>query len=67
MLPRDLLLSFGGGGGRFLDELADRIESFSMGGGGVADPGESTAVPSGNCGRSGTTKWATSALAASRV
>lgn len=48
VLPRDLLLSFGGGGGRCLDELSDRIESFSIGGGGVADLGELTAVPSGN-------------------
>jgi len=47
-LLRDRLLSFGGGGGRFLDELADRIESFSIGGGGVADLGELTAVPSGS-------------------
>lgn len=47
-LLRDLLLSFGGGGGRCLDELPDRIESFSIGGGGVADLGELTAVPSGS-------------------
>lgn len=65
VLPQDRLLSFGGRGGRCLDELADLIESFSIGGGGVADPGESTAVPSGNWGRSGTTRWAAIALAAS--
>ena len=46
--PRELLLSFGGGGGRCREELADLTESFSIGGGGVADLGELTAVPSGN-------------------
>ena len=48
LVPRDLLLSFGGGWGRCPDELADRIESFSIGGGGGADLGELTAVPSGS-------------------
>ncbi len=48
VLLRDLLFSFGGSGGRCLDEFADLIESFSIGGGGVADLGVLTAVPSGS-------------------
>lgn len=55
VLPLDLRLSlsFGGRGGRCLEELRERTESFSIGGGGgVLDFGESTAVPSGKRGRS---------------
>jgi hypothetical protein len=57
VLPRDLALrsvpSFGGGiGRRCRDELADRIESFSIGGGGEATSGESSCECSGNPGRS---------------
>lgn len=45
VLPRDRALrnapSFGGGiGRRVLEELVDRIESFSIGGGGEATSGE---------------------------
>ncbi len=56
VLPgRDRLLSLGGGGGRRREELAerDRIESFSIGGGGIGEPGESRVLPSGNRGSSG--------------
>lgn len=56
VLPgRDPLLSLGGGGGRGREELAERerIESFSIGGGGTGEPGESRALPSGNRGSSG--------------
>jgi hypothetical protein len=48
--------SLGGGGGR--EVLGERIESLSSGGGGVADAGETTAVPSGSWGRSVTSIWA---------
>lgn len=49
------LPSFGGGiGRRFLDELLDRRESFSMGGGGVTVDGESNCEFSGSPGRSAT-------------
>lgn len=55
----DFLLSLGGGAGRCLEELDDRMISFSIGGGGVTeDPGESTAAPSGRRGRSDTRSWA---------
>lgn len=58
VLPgRDRLLSLGGGGGggRRQEELAERerIESFSIGGGGTGDPGESRVLPSGKRGSSG--------------
>ncbi len=57
MLPRlrALLIvpSFGGGiGRRCLDELADLIESFSMGRGAVIEEGELSCSFSGNPGRS---------------
>ena len=39
MLLLDRLTSFGGGGGRFREELADRTESFSIGGGGLSESG----------------------------
>ena len=58
MLPgRDRLLSLGGGGGRRRDELTERerIESFSIGGGGAGDRGESRVLPSGKRGSSGRT------------
>ena len=50
VLPRDLLFSFGGGGGRRPVELTDlvRIESFSIGAGGKGELGESNVIPSGN-------------------
>lgn len=35
MLGRDLRVSLGGGTGRFLEGLIERIESLSMGGGGT--------------------------------
>ena len=54
-LDRRRSLVFGGGGGRCLEELAERIESFSIGGGGVDEAGDSMAAPSGNLGRSGMT------------
>ena len=56
VLPgRDCLFSLGGGGGRRCEELteSERIESFSIGGGGTGDLGESRVLPSGNRGRSG--------------
>lgn len=64
VLPLDSLLSrsFGGNGGRCLEELWDRTESFSIGGGGVAEPGESTAEPSGRRGNSGMTICAITAV-----
>ena len=55
MLTWEGRLSFGGRGGLCLEELTDRAVSFSIGGGGVADSGESTAAPSGKRGSSGTT------------
>ena len=58
MLPRDLLRSLGGGTGRCREELAERMESFSIGGGGVGEVGDSSAIPSGNRGSSGSTIWA---------
>ena len=58
LLLLDLRFSFGGGGGRCCDELVERTESFSIGGGGVAVPAESTAEPSGKRGSSGTTACA---------
>ena len=60
VLLLDLLLSLGGRGGLCLEELRDLKGSFSMGGGGVAERGDSTALPSGSCGRSGTTRRAES-------
>lgn len=49
-LPRDdFRLSFGGGSGPGREELVERIESFSIGGGGV---GDSRAAPSSNRGSS---------------
>lgn len=51
----DLRLSFGGGSGLCREELVERTESFSIGGGGVGDTGDmgdSRAVPSGNRGSS---------------
>lgn len=56
VLPgRDRLLSLGGGSGRRCEELAERerIESFSIGGGGTGEPGEPRVLPSGNRGSSG--------------
>jgi len=55
VLPRDRLNSLGGGGGRCRVELIDRErnESFSIGVGGMGDPGVSTVIPSGNRGSSG--------------
>lgn len=60
VLPRDRLLSFGGGSGRRLVELIERerTESFSIGGGGAGEPGESIVRPSGSRGSSGRTSWA---------
>ena len=57
VLPRDLLLSFGGRGGRRRVELIDRVRigSFSMGGGGAGELGESRVMPSGSRGSSGST------------
>ena len=52
-LERRRSRGFGGGSGLCLDELAERIESFSIGGGGVEEDGDSTAAPSGSRGRSG--------------
>lgn len=55
MLVRDLRFSFGGGTGRWRDELAGRTEeSFSIGGGGREEAGEETREASGSLGRSGT-------------
>ena len=53
VLPLDLRLSLGGGGGPGGVELVARTGSFSMGGGGVADRGESSVAPSGSLGNSG--------------
>ena len=56
MLPgRDRLFSLGGGGGRRREELAERerIESFSIGGGGTGEPRESKVIASGRRGSSG--------------
>ena len=56
VLPgRDRLFSLGGRGGRRREELAERerIESFSIGGGGIGDLGESRVLSSGNSGSSG--------------
>ena len=39
--------------------IGERTESLSSGAGGVAEPGEPTAAPSGSCGRSVTRIWAT--------
>ena len=48
-LPRrDWPVSLGGRAGRWPEELAEWMESFSIGGGGVDDPGESTALFSGS-------------------
>lgn len=58
VLLRDLRHSLGGGGGRLLEELKERTGSFSIGGGGVADVGESTTPNSGRRGKSGTISWA---------
>ena len=57
VLPRDRLTSFGGRGGRRRVELVDRglTLSFSTGGGGTGDFGESKLIPSGNFGSSGST------------
>lgn len=58
VLPgRNRLVSFGGGGGRCREELTERecIESFSIGGGGTGEPGETKVLPSGNRGSSGRT------------
>ena len=65
MLPRARLTSFGGGAGRRWEELTDRFRtgSFSIGGGGTGDFGESRLIPSGNLGSSGITSWALSCLA----
>jgi len=58
VLPRDRALrkvpSFGGGIGRRCrdEELPERIESFSMGGGGDATSGEDSCECSGSPGRS---------------
>ena len=63
VLPgRDRLLSLGGREGRRREELAERerIESFSIGGGGTGDPGESRVLPSGKRGSSGRISWALS-------
>jgi hypothetical protein len=40
MLGRDTLPSFGGGIGRCLEELTERTESLSIGGGGIEKSGE---------------------------
>ena len=55
MLPRDRLTSFGGGAGRRREELTERFRtgSFSIGGGGTGEFGESRLIPSGNLGSSG--------------
>ena len=64
VLPRDRLASFGGRGGRRRVELVDRglTSSFSIGGGGTGDFGESKLIPSGSLGSSGSTSWAISIL-----
>ena len=54
-LERRRSRDLGGGGGRCREELVERIESFSIGGGGVEEAGDSMAAPSGNLGRSGMT------------
>ena len=57
MLPLDRLTSFGGRGGRRLEELTERCRtgSFSIGGGGSGEFGESRLIPSRNLGSSGRT------------
>lgn len=67
VLPLDLLRSLGGGGGRCRDEFAERTGSFSIGGGGVADCGESMTAPSGSFGSSGRTSCADFKLARPRL
>lgn len=65
VLPRDRLISFGGRGGLRRVELIERVRtgSFSIGGGGIGDPGESRLIPSGNFGTSGRINWASLFLA----
>lgn len=57
VLPRERLTSFGGRGGRCLEELVERArsESFSTGAGGTGESGESRLIPSGSLGSSGKT------------
>ena len=57
VLPRDRLLSLGGGIGLLWFELAERAcaSSFSIGGGGTGEPGESRVKSSGRRGSSGKT------------
>ena len=60
VLAPDRRLSLGGGAGLLLGELTDRgrMGSFSTGGGGIGDAGESSMIPSGRRGSSGRTSWA---------
>ena len=58
MLGREGRLSLGGGMGRCLEELAERIESLSIGGGGITESGDCVMAGSGSLGTSGIESFA---------
>lgn len=58
VLACDLRFSFGGGTGRGWEDIEERTESFSTGGGGRMESGDSTFDDSGSFGSSGITIFA---------